>query len=172
MSSQLEVKTNADSFLIFDPFSILKIPYNNPWDDASRRQYFFEYFFKSAFFGEFSFSPPLTSLTGTILLLGLIALPLSLLGLLLDLRKRFFLLLPLTVTTVLLLAASIAYRLKFPYAANQDFRFVVLLIIPFSAFAVRGIDLLPKNLRRGAELCLWALALCSAAFVLLAPVLP
>ncbi len=165
MHSGLLLPSRPGNLLTFNPVKILTTPYNNPWDDAYRRQYYPEYFFRSAFTGEFSFASPLRPLNILALACGLLALPLLLLGCIVEgtlhLRER----LPIFLIFSLLLAASIGFRLAFPYGSNQDFRFVMLLVIPFSFFAVQGTYAIHGLWRRGAHAILIALAASCTLFI-------
>ncbi len=147
MSSGLSVENNVPNYLIFNPIKVIEHPFNNPWTDEERRQWFPEYFYRSSFFGEFSFDR-LRLLCQGMLLTGMLVLPLLLLGFLASIRWREWpLSLPVTILFPTLLAASAWYRFNFPYAPNQDFRFVVLLVLPIAFCIVRGIVCLPRSIR-------------------------
>lgn len=170
MSGQLAVPQNADAFLTFSPRQILEHPFNQTWDDSQRRQYFWEFYFKSAFFGEFTFPDSTRGTAVTILLFGLLSLPLLLLGLAKALLERFSEHLPLLLSFAFLLASSLAYRVRFAYAPNQDFRFVVLLAALWAYFAVLGAISLKDTPRRIASIVLWGWAASCGAFLLMIPV--
>ena len=172
MHSGLLLTNDWSNFLTFNPIEILRHPYNNPWDEATRRRFFFEYLYRSAFFGEYSFDGNLKLLTLAILFTGFFVLLLSLYGLATELRRHFRRSLPLTLLLCLLFAASLAYRLRFTYSANQDFRFIVLSILPLIVFAVRGIPTLPSFLRTSALAFCLAFLACSALFIAGVSLLP
>jgi hypothetical protein len=66
-----------------------------------------------------------------------------------------------------LLGAFVLYRMKFPYAPSQDFRYVTFLVAPMTFLAVRGAYDLPRALRPLGIAALVALSGSCAAFVLL-----
>ncbi len=166
MSSGLSVSNRVTNFLTFNPLEILRKPYNNPWDDSMRRQYFWEYLFRSAFFGEFSFPPALRSLSVLLLGIGMSLIPLGIYGLTADLRCRRGACPPMLVIGGLLLAGALGYRVAFPYAPNQDFRFSVLLLIPAVYYALRGIEQLRGSSKAAGQALTGLLAFLSGIFVL------
>lgn len=159
--------TNTPSaFLTANPLEILRHPYIDPNSDESRRQYFPEYFFRSAFTGEFSFPESFRVLSFLILLFGMISLPLIALGCFADIREDYQKSLPLLITLSLGCIAVLGYRILFPYAPNQDFRFVTFLVIPCSYFAMAGARFLPGPLKRYGMSILTALAILCGLFFL------
>src|SRR5262249_53021449 len=112
MHSSLVVTNAARNFLTFNPFAMIRIPFNNPFDDATRRQYFWEYFFRSSLFGEFGFDQ-IRHLARMLLTVALSLLPLLVVGFVRSLWKAFRAALPVTLTFVFLLIASVAYRVLF-----------------------------------------------------------
>ncbi len=165
MHSGLSVPSEPKNMLTFDPVQVVTHAFNNPWEDSARRQFFPEYFYRSAFFGEFQFEHK-EFLASCILFLGMIAMLLCLGGIayeLLTVPKKNF---PMWLILGLLFAASVSYRLRFPYSANQDFRFVVMSIIPLSYYAVIGASVLAKPVRRICMGCLWLLVCLNSAFLL------
>ncbi len=168
MNGALALDTKARSFLTFNPIAIIDKPENNPWVNGERRQYFWEYFFRSAFFGEFTFAPSLRFLERVIVATGLLALPLAAVGLVSEARHRLHRSLPLLLTCGLLLASVVSYRVRFPYAPDQDFRFVTLLSVPLTFTAVQGAFVLPPAARQAGVLILTSQAgLCALFLVLL-----
>jgi hypothetical protein len=165
MNSGLSVANSPVNLLTFNPSQILQHPYNNPWDDTYRRQYFPEYFFRSAFTGEFGFDDHLKDLNVGILFFALLAIPLMVFGFIRERCTDPLKHLPFWLLLLLMLAASASYRIHFPYTANQDFRFVVMIIVPLSYYAVSG-TALPMPLRILTRLLLLAFILCCALFLL------
>jgi hypothetical protein len=147
MNTDLAVPRSIGLYLTFNPIEVAKTPFNDTWTNKYRRQYFAEFFYKSAFFGEFRFEK-IYALAAVMVVLGMAFFPLMLLGFVLDMRKRFYDALPLSLTTGILFAAAVAYPTFFAYAPNQDFRFSVLLAVPFAYYAVRGLQALPTLLRQ------------------------
>lgn len=146
MDATLAVPREFKHLVVLNPEAVITHPFNDPWDDTFRRGYLLEYFFRSAFFGEYKFER-LMVLSRTLLILGLLLLPVTLFGLMVDLRRRFMELLPFHIATFGLLAGAFVYPYLFPFAPNQDFRFSVILILPAAYYTLRGIDALPVWLK-------------------------
>lgn len=133
LNSGLVVPNDAAAFTVFNPVEIVRIPYNNPWDDASRRQYFWEYWYRSAFFGEFHFGEDRKLLASWILITSLLTLVIAGIGCWKWLRTRTFDGLPLLFMVGVITLGHAAFRWKYPYGSSQDFRYALLLLIPFAA---------------------------------------
>lgn len=171
MHGGLSVDNSFENFFTFNPIKVLQVPYNNPWDDAHRRKYYWEYLYRSAFFGEFGFDGKLRGASVIALFFGLIATLLAIAGMINEAvhhPKRF---LPPGLFAALLFLSSFLYRWNFPYTANQDFRFIVIAVVPLAYFAVRGANAVP-NLSNTFRFCLWGLCASSAAFAFLLYVIP
>ena len=170
MNPRLIMGNHLADYLTFNPAAMLRLPFNDTWWDVARRRNFWEFFFRSAFFGEFSFEKQ-RRIAVAILLCGLLALPLLARGMWRAVRERHVYATPLLLTTFLLLAAALAYRWLHPASPNQDFRFSVLLCIPLAFFAVYGALAPPRWWRAaalgvlGASLALWLLFFLSLAIV-------
>jgi hypothetical protein len=146
MHSGLTLDNTLENFSTFSPGGILDKPYNNPWSDEHRRQYFWEYLFRSAFFGEFGFDDELRILAQGILLTGMLSLLLCGCGIIASFWKRDRYDTPLLLAMGFLLLAAFCYRYFFPYSANQDFRQSVLLLVPLAYFTVKGCDVLKRKI--------------------------
>ncbi|MFA6039444.1 MAG: glycosyltransferase family 39 protein [Candidatus Peribacteraceae bacterium] len=166
LSSGLLLKNTVAGFVRFNPLFLLGHPYNNPWDDAYGRQYLWEYLYRSAFTGEWSFGNAVRPLVSALHLLGLYALALALIGIVRHFRQEARRSLPLLLTVLVLLGAFLYNRLSVPYACSQDFRFIAPAAVPLAYYAVRGALALPRRLRIVALVMLSALPLGSAAFLL------
>ncbi|MBP7113843.1 MAG: glycosyltransferase family 39 protein [Candidatus Peribacteraceae bacterium] len=146
MDATLAVPRDFKHLVTLNPVQVVTHPFNDPWDDTFRRGYFLEYFFRSAFFGEYTFER-YRILAQTILILALLLVPALLFGILIDFRRRFYELLPFHVVMLGMVLAAFLYPYLFPFAPNQDFRFSVILILPAAYYIVRGIESLPLWLR-------------------------
>ncbi|HRH93348.1 MAG TPA: hypothetical protein PKV72_02330 [Candidatus Peribacteria bacterium] len=165
MNGDLAVPRSIGLYVTFNPIKIAQLPFNDTWSEKYRRKYFSEFFYKSAFFGEFRFEN-FYVLGSMLVVLGMLLLPMLALGFLADMRRRFYAALPVSLTTGVLMAAALAYPTLFAYAPNQDFRFSVLLTVPFAYYIVRGIQSLPTLWRRIFTGILIAFAAaCSVFFV-------
>jgi len=142
LSSALFVKNTVETFTEFNPLRMIVRPYNNPWNDAAGRQYFWEYFFKSAFFGEFDLGQSLKPLASCIILCGFLALLYAVYGVWMSIRKEGWLTLPLWGTGAILLTGHALHRYESAFSCSQDFRYSLLLSVPVIFFAVRGLHLI------------------------------
>jgi hypothetical protein len=152
----------AKSF-IFNPFRVLRYPFADPW--GPRREYFLEYFFRSIFLGE-SLGATYRWIARIYLLTALIVSPLVLLGLVRSMRARIANDVPLLATTFFIFFAQWLFVQIAPYTSSQDFRFSVLLLVPFVHFYLKGLSTLPGKWRVAASLALQLLVLNSAVYLL------
>lgn len=139
MSGDLRVPRGIANLITFHPAQILSHPFNDPWNDEQRRQFFPEYFFKSAFFGEYLFRG-LETFGRTILLGSILLLPLLVGGLWMAFTRYLKPSVPLLMTFISVFGAAVVYRVLFAYSSNQDFRFSVLLLIPLAYFLGLGMS--------------------------------
>lgn len=147
LNSGLRTEQSVAGFLTFSPVGILRHPFNNSWNDAERRGNLWEYFFRSAFFGEFSFPTALRPLSILLLLTALFLLPLTLLGMLFEIRKKHLGSIPSLSTLFALLLGTAGMYFLSPYASLYDFRYALLIALPVIFFLLRGASLLPPILR-------------------------
>lgn len=152
-------------FFTFNPVRVLSHPFNNQWDDASGRKNFFEYFIRSLYFGHSSFDDRFIGQAVSLLFLTMLLLPVMLYGFWRSRDHLFFA--PLSLTTAILLLGHMAYRFYLPQATTQDFRFSVLLIVPFGFFLVKGMEALPKWLQMPVRIAFFGLIGISVVFILM-----
>jgi hypothetical protein len=162
----LTLPSELRNFVTFDPAQIVTHPENFPWDDSQRRQFLLEFFFRSAFFGEFTFAGHLRPLERAILVSALLGLPLMAFGVARELGDAHPIW-PMVASAAVLLGAFVMYRMKFPFAPSQDFRYVTFLAVPLTFFAVRGAFDLPRLARPFGVATLATLGASCATFVLL-----
>ena len=167
LAGGLIVENKVKYYLTFNPFKVFDIPFNNVWSDAHRRQYFLEYFYRSAFSGEFDFGYELKSLVTLLLMIFLPILCMAVVGTLADMKKGWNSMVPLWALLGLYLAAAFAYRIKAPYSANQDFRFISPIILPIMYYALYCISLLPKRYRSVGFNVIAAYCILSTLFIIL-----
>lgn len=136
--AHMRVPNDPRSWLTFSPPALIEQPYNNPWNDSSRRDHFLEFLFRSALFGEHDFGPALRPLAVSIVVLALLAVPVVGAGLLASLRNRPDVGWPLLLITGLSLAGLVAHRMELPYSSNQDFRFLSWTAVPLCFWAAEG----------------------------------
>lgn len=136
----LTVPNNIAAFTVFNPVKFVGIPYNNPWEDSARRQYFWEYWYRSAFFGEFHFGEDRKLLASWILITSLLTLLVAAIGCWKWLRTRTSMSIPLLFTFVVITLGHAAFRWKYPYGSSQDFRYALLILIPLAACVALGVS--------------------------------
>ncbi len=152
INSGLLLANSWKNLFSFHPLSILDIPFNSPWLDDARRQFFLEYFFRASLFGEFSF--PWTWAGSLLLLLAFILLCLATFGFWRSLRAGGTFALPMLLIGVFQMAGHFAYRFSYPYSSSQDFRYSLSLLI-ILAYGVGAAWLLLPRLRHfTAAICL------------------
>jgi len=148
----MEIGTaHLDGLITIHPILLLDHPYNDNFNDASGRQYFWDYLLRSALFGEWNHGDRLRPYAVLLLVQSLLLLPLLAVGLFRLFHKRDPLFVPLAALLVLLLLGAIAYRIVYAFSCAQDFRFVVPLVLPVTFFVVRGIEELPRSWRDAAR---------------------
>lgn len=167
LNSGLTVRNDLASLFTFHPVEILRIPFNNPWDDLTRRSNFWEYWFRSAMFGEFHFGDSRMLLASWLLLWWMLLSLLCVAGCAAGLRMRSQGTVPLLLLSLLLLAGHAAFRIKYPFGSSQDFRYSLLLLVPIATFATRAILSLPSPAsRRIAAFIVQIFCVFAAAFLL------
>lgn len=140
MGSGLRLPCSIRTMLTFNPVEVVKIPFNNPWIDATRRMFFSEYFFKSSLFGEWTMGDWLLFPARVLAVCGMALFPFVVLGFLFDLKERSGFFLPLFLTLAALSGSVLLYFWKCPYACNQDFRFQVLILLPLSFWLAKAVE--------------------------------
>lgn len=167
LGDELRLKPRVDNFLKFPPVFTALHPFNDPWNDDSGRQLLIPTMFRSAFFGEFSYSSPLLSDTAiSILCVSLASFVFLTIGIVRDIIKSSRPHFPLLLSILVLFAGMVAFRISSPYSTSEDFRYVVLLGLPLAAYAVDGVAALPKFLRTLGYVILWGVSALSALFFL------
>ncbi len=139
LSDSVLVRNSWENFLVFRPAQFIAIPYNLPHSDDAGRQYFWEYFLRSAFSGEWNFGSLLAPLHSATLFLSLLLVLAAIRGVAKTTWKSLLSAAPVWLTGIFVLVGALMYRIDTPCACNQDFRFSPLLAIPAFFFIVQGI---------------------------------
>jgi 4-amino-4-deoxy-L-arabinose transferase-like glycosyltransferase len=165
LNDALLVDSAPETLTEFNVLRLILHPFNNAWESVAGRDYFWEYFLKSAFFGEFDFGRLLAPFSSALLVVFLLLLPVAGWGLFSSL-KRWYDTLPLWLTTLILLIGHAAYRQIAPYSSSQDFRYSILLVIPLAYFLALGWSHLSGRLRLVTSgLLLLFLVLCGGFLI-------
>lgn len=166
LNHHLRLETSVKHLTTFHPGQVVLHAFNDPWSDEKRRSYFWEYLYRSAFFGEFQYSDRLLTVARALLIVSMILLFAGCMGLL---RRQPHETRPLSILLVLLLsmlAGHFAFRIDLPVSSAQDFRYSLFALIPISYLVAR---LLNMRLAYGRPLLLTVLSIfisAQAAFVL------
>lgn len=166
MNGQLAVPATFVNMMSFSPLRILSTVYNNPWNDNFGRQYFWEYFFKSAFVGEWQLAKAYFAIHWTMMLGGLIALGLAVFGIVRSVRRKAADRLPLL--SILLSSSLVIFLYRWMHSAsvNQDFRFAPMIAIPIAALAMTGLDALSPLWKWVGMWCLFGFILACGLTVM------
>jgi len=143
LNSHLGVKNTPGSYLYFDLKDYMLEPYVSPWVDKGGRQYFWNYALKTSLFGEFRLwdSPAGYTVATAINFLSLFIFLLALWGIIHSKFREF----PALLYTAALFAALIYIRIKYPYSATTDFRFILPAVFPLVYFSVYGAQILENS---------------------------
>lgn len=165
LSADVILPSTWTNFLTFNPVAMVAIPFVSAHDDMTRRMYFWEYLYRSSFFGEWGFADSTRTLATVTLATGLLVLALSLAYSIVSVRKHFLDHLPVWLTTACLFAALVYYRLHNPCSCNQDFRFIPLVA---GTMALAALSWNPRSLAGRAIVYVPASVLCilQASFIL------
>ncbi len=151
--------------ITFNPGAMIEIPFVNSWNEATRRSNFLEYFFRSAFFGEYS-NFHAKFLAPFILGGGMIVFLWTMWGAYDVLRSAWKKNIPLLVTVTFVVAAAVLYPFLWQFSCNQDFRFSMILLVPIAYFTVHGVHRGPKVLCWIGRLMIVCFSIFSAIFIL------
>lgn len=161
-----KVPVTFTAMMGFSPVRILATTYNDYITSATGREFFWEYLFKSAFFGDGFFPAVLIWLHRAVLLGGLGTVFLAAVGVTREVRKRGAFWIPLLATLLTGLATIFLYRLFYNASTNQDFRFVPQVAAAIAAFAVLGLDAFTPRWRRFAGYWLFGFVIACGLFLL------
>lgn len=138
VTSGLRVKNFPAAYYTFNPWQILMHPFNHNWIDEERRQYLWEYFFRSAFFGEWEFRWMFDVGSTVTLSSALLLIPCFLWGVVRSLAKNPKLPAVFFALLVASLAALAAFRYMHPNSSNEELRYVSFVVVPIGYFLARG----------------------------------
>lgn len=118
------------SSLVFNPVKILEYPFVQPW--GPRHEFFGEYFFKSAFLGEWWMSKPYKWIARIFMVCSLWVLLFFLKDMWIFLRGSSCFKVPITVTIIFVLSAHWIFLQCAPYMSTQDFRYSLVILLPIA----------------------------------------
>jgi hypothetical protein len=150
--------------LVFNPFKVLRYPFVFPW--GPRHDYFLEYYFKSAFLGEWWLSANYKWMARFFIFFALAIFPVVVTGLVITVRRRIR---PAILLATILLGLFIAQWLFVqiaPFMSSQDFRYVVVLTVPIAYFLVEGLRGLPERMHGWSNVMLRLLMINCGAYLI------
>ncbi|KKW38818.1 hypothetical protein A2454_06870 [Candidatus Peribacteria bacterium RIFOXYC2_FULL_55_14] len=165
LSSGLAVDSSVNMLTEFNPVRVIKVPFNSSWGDENWRDHFWEYWVKSAFFGEYPYGERAEVVGSVILFLAMLLLPFLFMGFFSSVRKRRYETFPLWFTALTVLLAHAAYRQYAPFSSSQDFRYSMIVIVPFAYFLLVGIGDRSKPVRIGCYVLLTLLLVGNVIFI-------
>lgn len=157
------------NYITFNPWEILQHPYNGSRLETPRSDLFWEFYYRSAFFGEWKIVPSLLFLGRTILTLSLLLLPFLAYGAWKSCRNTPRLGIPLLITVALVLAAQLAWVIRHPVTPSQDFRFFIFLVIPYAYFILAALPFCHLYVRYALRICLGLFVVSCGLYILLIP---
>jgi hypothetical protein len=138
LNGSLRIVNTPGHLFAFNPLQVLRFPFNDNWKDQNRRQYFWEYLYRSTFFGEFTLDQTLQPLAIVLLLMGMVGVILAAIGVVSELWRNRHKALPNVALIFWLVLTIFLYRLRFYVSADQDFRIIQPAIVPLLLFVVQG----------------------------------
>ncbi len=134
------VPNSLSDFTTFNLSRVFERLYNIPWNAESRLEIFWEYFYRSLFFGEFVFPAELEWIARAMLVAGVILTLFLLLGLYGSFRRGlWYRELPLLGILFIPPAVLLALRLYTHALPMQDFRYIPLFALAVSYYVVQGV---------------------------------
>ncbi|HEY9755997.1 MAG TPA: hypothetical protein V6C97_12595 [Oculatellaceae cyanobacterium] len=168
LAGGLFYKSEWQNFCVFNPIRVVEHPVCNAWAEDPNRVFFWEYYFKSAFTGEFltfkdkddEFKWPRVLLT-----LSLCLFPYMIFSFLRTIRTPTKIAYPYVWVWTASMAAQIGYIYRLGLAGLQDFRYFSFLLLVYAYFTIDGIYATKGSTRTIGKLLLGALVASSALFV-------
>ena len=177
LNSGLKVDNSLAHLTIFNPGRIIEVPFNNSWDDTSGRRFFWEFLYRSAFFGEFNFGDSYRGIASIMLFLGLFALAATAVGLW-STRIGFSTChpleggehvirphLPWATLLLSILVLHLAFRVSLPFSCHQDFRHSAITSVAFCYFIACAVGDGRSPGRCAMGYAMFALAVLCSIFV-------
>jgi hypothetical protein len=139
----LKMDADAAHLVVFNPARVLERPFINGWIATRDRDAFWEYFLRSALFGEFSYRAAWFLPARGLLLATMMTLVLVGIGFVRSQRPGWRAAFPFTCTLVAVLVGHLLYRQAAPFCTSQDFRYSVVVLLPVAYFFVRAAEAWP-----------------------------
>jgi hypothetical protein len=155
LDSRLFVKNELQNYVWFDVKSFITEVFVNPWEDTGGRQYFWNYLFKTALFGEFNYNSVFHRNLGVLIsILFLVLLIITLWGFFYLNNQEKKELIPVTLYLLFSLIAMIILRAMVPASCSNDFRYILPSLIPFCLLMTFSVSKLAASKRKKISLIL------------------
>ena len=147
LNGRLKVGNEAFNYIFFDLKSFVTNPYTSAWKEEWGREFFWNYSFKSAMFGEFELVRNATGRTLATLM------SVSFLGLMVYAARGFWKTKLQAMHWILLLqavaffGALMVLRIKVPFSCSNDFRYIAPVVLSMVPFMATGITLEGSSLK-------------------------
>lgn len=122
LDKRLSVESNLENFTVFNPISMIREPFIDPWNDGLHRDNFWEYLFLNSLFLDYQYK--LKSLGRVAVGILLCSIFISLIYLLFDCIKREQSSLLIAGGVLLFILLLVLNRLIYPFASQNNFRFI------------------------------------------------
>ena len=156
LNGALLVSNRPANYLKFDIKTFINKPFMNPWSDETGRQYYWNYLLKSSLFGEFDFGKN-KNIVATAKLISsffliiagyfLIILSLALSRKKTTIRNVPGVLFAVFASIIIPLLILIVTRIKHPYSAQADFRYIFPVMVPVVFLCALGLENLKNKLK-------------------------
>lgn len=152
LNSVLRIPNSPEIIIQFNPLRIIRDPYVDLLDPYSGREFFWEYWWKTALFAASNYGSGFRILASTIATLSMTLLLLCIRGVIQSMRNWDRKYLPLMTTGAVFLFGHVVYRFLAPFSVSQDFRYSAISILPILYFTILGLSTLSKN-RKFLAIC-------------------
>ncbi len=153
--------------LTFNPIRLIQRPFNHGWFRTTDRDHFWEYWFRSAQFGQFTFPQMPMAIPRLLVVTALVTGLFVLAGMVMCQARHAMMSLPFTMVWLAFIAGQMVYVIKGPFAAGQDFRYALPVLLPVCFFLLQGCAQLPVRAQRVMRSAVVALVAAQVVFLLL-----
>lgn len=165
LPDDLRIPGTVQNFVTFNPIQVACHPVSKTTANDPRRGMVPEFYFRSAFFGEFGPSGT-RGIASVMIVLALLLLPFVMFGIWQALRCRQGADVPLLLALGMIVAGQLAYVWRQPFCCNSDFRFFIVAAVPWLYFFNRGLQTSRPRLAIAGEWLFRAEAVAVVVFLL------
>lgn len=152
--------------LAFNPLAVIEHPFIQGISEDNHRDIFWEYYFKSAFFGQWFYDNKMIPLARAILMAAIALIPIFLIGCKSSITNNKPLEKLLYTLMICVLAFQLIWIWQAPFTSSEDFRFFNLTIVPFAYFTLKGSQIVSNRIMIASKaLVLFVITGCFAFIV-------